>query len=370
MKLFAVKELYESFARAGNAERSDADRRKVNRAFTSKVMGLVKDKQLDISSISFRELWEALVVAEAYRQGVEVEEVVHSTAFPNISGEILSQAMIEGYNAFPTDANSLVRIVPSNMKVETSAGWTAIGAIRPVKEAGNYEEVEAPDEKIVLTDNNKHGGICSLTREAIKFDRTAQLVGRARDIGTEAARYRSQLILEGVIDKNANVYNRTTLYSSGNSNLNTGAGSALGTAGFEAADLALMNQTDEQGNPIWVLGDRPVLMVPTALKATAWKLQNNDYGPAGTALGNDKNYAQNKFDIVVNPYQTTATRWHYGAFKRQFVWFEVWPMETYYRVGQDHEDGFVRDVVLQAKAGFFGGVGALDTKYVNQNNGA
>jgi hypothetical protein len=367
MKLFAVKELYESFSRAHNADRSDNDRRRANKAFTAKVMGLIKEKKMGISDVSFRELWEALVVAEAHRQGMDVEETVHSTAFPNISGEILSQAMIEGYNEFPTDANALVRVVPSNMKVEMSAGWSAIGAIRPVKEKGDYEEVEAPDEKVVLTDNNKHGGVISLTREAIKFDKTQQLIVRARDIGREAARYRSQLILEGVIDKNANVYNRGTLYTG--SNLKTGAGSVLNTSGYEASDLALMNMVDERSNPIWVLGDRPVVMVPTALKAMAWKLKNNEYGPAGTALGNDKNYAQNAFDIVVNPYQTTTTRWHHGAFNRQFVWFEVWPLETFYRTGQQHEDGFFKDLVLQAKVGFFGGVGALDNKYVIQNNG-
>ncbi len=368
MKLFAVKDLYESFARANNAERSDRDMRRANRAFTSRVMGLVKEGKLSLADFNFRELWEALVEAQAHRLGQDVEETVHSSAFPNISGEILSAAMIEGYNMFPTDAMNLVRVVPSNMKTELSAGWTPVGAIRPIKEKGNYEEVEAPDEKVVLTDNNKHGGVISLTREAIKFDKTQQLVGKARGIGTEAARYKSQLILEGVIDKNSNVYNRGTLYTGANAR--SGADSALGTTGYEKADLALMNMVDERSNPIWVLGDRQVMMVPTALKSLAWKLKNNEYGPAGTALGNDKNYAQNQFDIVVNPYQTNTARWHLGAFARQFVWFEVWPLETFFRTGSEHEDGFFRDVVVQAKVGFFGGVGALDNKYVIQNAGS
>jgi hypothetical protein len=367
MKLFAVKDLYESFARANGADRSDRDQRRVNRLFTNKVMGLVKEKKLALTDFDFRELWEALVEAQAYRLGQPVEETVHSSAFPNISGEILSAAMIEGYNAFPTDADALVRVVPSNMKVELSAGWTATGAIRPVKELGNYEEIEAPDEKVVLTDNNKHGGVMSLTRDAIKFDKTQKLVQKAKDIGLEGARYRSQLILEGVIDKNSTVYNRGTLYTG--SNLKTGTDSALGTTGYEASDLALMSFTDEQSKPIWVLGDRPIVMVPPALKAKAWKLKNNEYGPTGTALGNDKNYAQNAFDIVLNPYQTVTTRWHHGAFNRQFVWFEVWPVETYYRLGQDSDDGFFRDVVVSTKISFYGGVGALDNKYVIQNNG-
>lgn len=364
MKMFAVRDLYESFARDYNADRSDRDRRIANKAFTARVMGLVKDKKLKVEDFSFRELWEALVV------GQDLEETASSSAFPNISGEILSAAMIEGYNAYPTQADNLVRIVPSNMKTETSAGWTPLGIIREVKERGDYLELASPDEKIVLTPNKKYGGIISLTREAIKFDKTGQLIVEARDVGAEGRRFREQLILEGVIDKNTNVYNKTTLYSAGNGNLQTGAGSVLGTTGFETCHIAMMKKTDEQGKKIWVMGTRPTLMVPPDLEPMAFKLKNNEYGPTGTALGNDKNFAMNKFDIVVNPYQTVTTRWHYGDFKRQFVWFEVWPLETHFRVGQDHDDGFERDIVMQAKCSFYGGIGALDVKYVDQNNGA
>ncbi len=364
MKLFAVRDLYESFANTYNAERSDADRRKANKAFTSKVMGLVKDKKLKVEDFSFRELWEALVV------GQDLEETAVSSAFPNISGEILSAALIEGYDSYPTQADNLVRVVPSKMKTELSAGWTPLGIIREVKERGDYLEVDAPDEKFVLTPNKKYGGIVSLTREAITFDQTARLLSDCRDIGSEGRRFREQLILEGVIDANSNVYNKTTLYSSGNGNLRTGASSVLGTTGFEGCHVAMMKKTDEQGKKIWVASSKPIMMIPPDLDPMASKLKNNEYGPAGTALGNDKNYAANKFDIVVNPYQSVTTRWHYGDFKRQFRWFEVWPLETFYRMGQNHDDGFERDIVMQAKIGFFGGIGALDVKYVDQNNGA
>ena len=369
IKLLEFKELSEHFARAYHAERSDRDNRIANRAFTQRLMSLVESKKATLEDFSIKEMWEMLVLAPSYSTGVPLEEMIHSSAFPTITGEILSRAMIEGYNEFPTDANSLVRVEPSNRKVETSAGWTPIGGVSKVKEKGDYPEVDFADEKVVLTENNKYGGIVSLTRESIKFDQTQKLIGKARDIGREGARKRSQLILEGVIDKDSNVFNKAQLYTVGNANLLTGAGSVLGNAGFEASELALMNKKDEKNNPIWVLGTMPTIMVPTALKALAWKLKNNEYGPNGTALGNDKNYAQNAFNIVVNPYQTNTTRWHHGDFKSQFVWFEVWPVETAYRTGQDHEDGFVKDIIVQAKVSFMGGVGALDNKYVMQNNG-
>lgn len=362
MKGFAVRDLYESFARANNAEQSDQHRRIANKLFAAKVIGLVEAKKLSYADFSFKELWEALVVSQG------LEENLVSSAFPNISGQIISNVMIEGYNLFPKEGLKLVRVVPSKLKTSLVAGWTAIGTIREVREKEDYLEVIPPDEKTVRIVNKKYGGLISLTKEDIFFDRTGELINRARSIGEEGARFQDQLIMEGVIDKNGTVYDKGILYESDQSNVNTGAASALGTTGFENCYINLLNKTDEQSKKIWVLSDKLQLMCAPALLPTAWKLQNNEYGPQGTA-NLDKNFAQGKFDIIVNPYQTTTTRWHMGSFKRQFRWEEVWPIETFMRVGPDSEDGFKKDVIQSHKISLYGGVGADDFRYVEQNNG-
>lgn len=365
MKGFAVRDLYESFARVNNAEQSEQQRRTVNKAFAAKVMGLVETKKVSISDFSFKELYEALVESQG------LEENLVSSAFPNISGQIISSVMIEGYNLWNKAGLSLVRVVPSKMKVSLVAGWTAIGVIREVKERADYLEIVPPDEKTVQIVNRKYGGLLSLTKEDLFFDRTGELVNRARGIGEETARFQDQLILEGVIDKNSVVYNKGQLYKSdsSNANYNSGAGTVLGSTAFEAGYIKLLKKTDEQSKKIWVLSDRMQIMVPPDLAPSADKLKENQYEVAGTAMSTTANFARNKFDIVVNPYQTVTTRWHMGAFKRQFRWEEVWPFETFLRVGPDTEDGHKKDVIQSHKASIYGGVGADDVKYVEQMNG-
>ncbi len=365
MKAYAIRDIYESFNRKHNAGDTVGGRATANREFSKAVMGLVEAKKVTAADFSFKELFEALVTSQ------NLEEALTSSAFPNISSQIISSVMIEAYQLWPKLGLSMVRVVPSRLKTSLVVGWKSIGVIREVKESEDYLENTPPDEKSVSIPNFKYGGLMSLTKEDIFFDRTGELVNRARGIGEEAARFQDQLIMEGMFDKNSNVYNKGQLFPSNNSktNYHSGAGSVLSTNGFEASYIALLKKVDETSRKIWVMSDKMQLMCPPDLEPQAFKLKNNQYGPANTALGNDVNFAMNKFDIVVNPYMTSTTAWLLGAFKRQFRWEEVWPVETFSRVGQDSEDGFKRDVIQQFKCSLYGGVGADDFKYVEYNAG-
>lgn len=320
-----------------------------------------------IRKVNFEELYKKLV------EDTDLNENLTSSAFPVIAGEMISSVIIDGYQAFPKMGLSLVRTVPSKRKTSQVAGWSAIGRIAEVGERENYPEINPPNEKWYAIDNIKHGGILTLTKESLTFDQTNQLIDRARLAGEEAARRQDELIFDVITGRNANGFKpsgvATTLYSAGNKNLNTT--NPLGSEGWEAADIALTKQVDDNtGKPIWVFGDMPKMIVPASLKFTAWKLRNNDRGAQGTA-NLDRNPAQNAFDYIIDPYAGSASSdWFYGSFNRQFRWEEVWPVETYTRVGQDSEDGFKADVIQQFKVSFFGGCGAVDTRYVNKNTAA
>ncbi len=115
------------------------------------------------------------------------------------------------------------------------------------------------------------------------------------------------------------------------------------------------------------MGDRPLMIVGSTLLATAEKLQKNEHGDLGTA-NLDTNLAQGQFDVVINPYLPSTSSWWYGAPARQFRWEEVWPIETFTRVGQDSEVGFNQDLIQQFKLSFYGGAGAADFRYVIEND--
>lgn len=354
--IIQLVEAYEKkFAPAGTPRELRAAHREIGK----EVGKLLAEGKLDPTKVSFRTLWEGLVTSQ------DLEENLTSSAFPNISGQIISKVMIDAYEAFPKEADKLMRTVPSKLKVSRIAGWTALGTIERVQERQDYPELQPPDEKIQTIVNKKYGGILSLTKEDIYFDQTGELVDRAKQIGEEGARFRQELMFAALCDNGGNSLSGADLYSSGNSNLLTT--NPLGTTGWETVRKNLLGKKDERNKPIWVFGDRPTLVIPPALISTAEKLQKNEYGDLGTA-NLDVNLARGSFDIVVNPYWTTnETNWWYGAFKRQFRWEEVWPVEVFMRVGQDTEEGFKADVIQQHKCSFYGGAGAVDTKYVYQN---
>lgn len=351
-----------------NASGSRRGMKEAHRSIAAKVSEAMRTKEgkLDMAlvrRVNWRNLWEKLVVEQ------DLEENLTSSAFPTIAGELISSVIIDGYESFPKNALRLMRTVPSRRKISQIVGWSAIGRVTNVGERENYPEIDPPKEKVFTINNEKHGAIVSLTKETIFFDQTNELINRARQIGEEAARRQDEIGWAALDGSASDAFNpagvATPLYSGGNNNLNTS--NPLGTAGWEAADVALTQQVDDNtGKPIWVFSDRPVMVVPAGLKHVAWKLRNNDRGDLG-GPNLDMNPAKDAFDFIINPYAASQTEWFYGSFIRQFRWEEIWPVETFSRVGQDTDEGFKADVIQSFKVGFFGGAGAVETRYVSKN---
>ena len=60
--------------------------------------------------------------------------------------------------------------------------------------------------------------------------------------------------------------------------------------------------------------------------------------------------------------------WYIGDFQRQFVWTEIWPVQTFLQRSESSA-AFERDVVLRVKARYFGGISAVDTAFVTKVSG-
>jgi hypothetical protein len=372
MKEIQIRNVWESFERKHNASGTPKGRSVANREFAKTVIGLLESKKIGWSDISFTEMYRQLV------HDTDLVESLDTSAFPTMTGQIILKKVIDSYQKFPMHGRNLVPTIPGELPNEDKIiGWTEVGLLSEVKEREHYKDISPPSEKFVRVRKVKRGGLLPITEEIIKYDRTGQYLTRASAIGEEAARTQEEVILKGVIDVDANVYDLGDLYASPstsggtNGNAFSGADTALGTAGWEKAHVKLMEQTDSQGRPIWAFGDRPSLMVPPRLEPTASKLKLGEYGDLGTA-NLDVNLAKNAFDVVVNPYYaslTTSKVWHYGAFPRQFVWVEDFPLQVFQLSGQQSEQGFRRDVIVEFKVRFQGGIGATGTEYVLRMSG-
>lgn len=315
---------------------------------------------------SLQELWDAFERdAKGYTRSVN--EAVSSDMFPTITGELISNKVIAGYNMVQTIGDKLTTTMPSNLKVDTIVGFGASEGPDEVPEGHAYND-SSIDEKWVTIDHTKYGRIIRVTEEAIQFDRTGQLLMRAQRIGEKAAQYKEQLIVEGVQDVNSDVFNpsgaaaayyRTS--ASGDRKINSRASTPFGEDGLKEAMNLMHDMTDEEDDYISLTLGPLYLLVPYDLWVQASQMLKSTLVPEGTE--NAVNVWKGMFTILTSPYISaqSPTTWYIGDFARDFVWSEIWPLQTFtLRPGSTVE--FDRDIKSSHKVRFYGNIGAIDDK--------
>lgn len=362
--------------------------------------------------LSLRVLWEGLVgpveetLAFAMRSSgrlnvIEMQEAVDSTAFTSATSVLIASKVIEGYQQPNMIGMELVTNMPSRLKQERVVGFTSLEGPQEVPEGMAYNESSFA-EKYVTTDTAKKGRILAITEEAIFFDQTGQVLVRAAQLGEQTRLEQEEVILAGVIDvgtATANGYKSVyrpsgtaeTLYAAGNNNyLSTATPLVDWTDVDEAMQYHAENVRDDRAASS---ERRPIMFFPREL-LVARKL-------AGTAARILTATEQRSGDITTgtgqqvisgNPLRniTPGLRalsspmldylagltgsnyddsddWFLGDFKRQFFWQEIWPLQVL-RARQDDDAAFRRDVVVQHKVRYFGGIFAAEERYVIKVN--
>ncbi len=173
-------------------------------------MALIEDEgqhRLRPEDFSIREVWEEMV-GPCHTTGLGenagtgfiglTEDAVDSAAFSNIIGVLIAAKVIEGYNMPGYIGDRLVTTMPSKLRQERYAGFTAVGQPRDVAEGMPYEETGFHD-KFSTSEAFKKGRLLNLTEEAILFDQTGQLLMRAGKLGEQARLERETVILQGIV---------------------------------------------------------------------------------------------------------------------------------------------------------------------------
>lgn len=321
--------------------------------------------QMQPEDYSIKEIWDACT------KGASVTEAVASTSFPKLTGELINSTLISAYDGAATIGDDLITTVSSNVEIETFAGITAAETPIEVGEGQEYSD-SSITEKYVTARSRKFGRLLSLTEETLYFDKTGQIIDRAREIGTQAAQYKEMQIVQGAIDQlsGASVYNPssvgTAVYSTTNGNLKSS--NAFSEGGLEAVQrLAHIMKNDSLGDDedsyILINLENTVLLVPQELELEAWQMANSILIPEGSE--NAMNFYKGKFKVRSSPYLTadSATTWYWGDFKKNYRWVEVWPLQTFTQP-PTHEDAFKSDIKTRFKVRYFGTPTFLDVKYV------
>ncbi|WP_437227459.1 hypothetical protein SH661x_000360 [Planctomicrobium sp. SH661] len=319
--------------------------------------------------------------------------------FQVVTGELIGRKVIEGYE---DDAgfigDRLVTVIPSRFRNTKIAGFRALAGPTEVAEGHSYEE-STFEEKFVTSQESKQGRILSINEELIAFDQTGEIHRRAMALGYYLRQERERTIVRAVTDADASsgkyVYRPSgtgqALYASNGSNRNyVGSGNTTSTS-FNAA-IALVDWTDiEQvlhyratevrddridGQQRPIVAPARQILVSEKLRGTARSIVQSTEIQLSSDAGDARvaNPVHNLLEVLSSPFideqgGSAVTTWYLGDFRRQFLWTEIWPVQTFLQRSEG-SSAFDRDVVLRVKARYFGGVSAVDTAFVTRVAGA
>jgi len=380
--------------------------------FYHKICTLLNEKELSVDDFSYYELADACGVLprlRSLRESVSPEGAVTAllresnpgvgtNLFQVITGELIGRKVIEGYeDSSGFIGNKLVSVMPSRMRNQKIAGFTALAGPSDVAEGHPYEE-STFEEKYVTTEESKKGRILSINEELISFDQTGEINRRAMALGHYLRQERERTIVRAVTDADSGagkyVYRPNgggqALYATDGSHRNyIGSGNTT-SSGFDAAvplddwtdiDTGLSYRATEvkddriDGTPRPIVMPVKQMLVPETLRGTALSIINST---DVTVMANDQetrfaNPVKGLVEVLSSPFVdevggAALQDWYLGDFQKQFVWTEIWPVQTFLQQN-DSDAAFERDVVMRVKVRYYGGISAVDTVHVTKVDG-
>jgi hypothetical protein len=294
----ANSKVIEAAIRLNSTERSEI----VEKAYSQEILEAAsKYRQMGIKRL-FEEccLMEGKSISAARSSERELIQAAFSTAsLPTIMYSTMSKVLLDSYRAVPSVAREVSKKLTANdFKTHTGLRLTGdsrmleVGADGEIKH-GNLGESAYPFR--VNTVARKFG----ITRQMLLNDdigalmEIPQMLGRGAAVAVEEAFWK--LVLS----------NANNFFSTGNTNIVSGATSVLGIAGLARVVQAFRDQTDESGIPI-LLTPR-FLVVPTSLEVKARELFVSTNiiavgtGPAESVRG-DANIFSGMYQPLVSPY--------------------------------------------------------------------
>jgi hypothetical protein len=164
----------------------------------------------------------------------EAGEAVDVSAFSNITGQLIFTRILEGWEQPGFIADELFETIDSKLDGEK---FPFLGRIKSegekVPPGKEYPETSFGERFIQTPSTDKYGMIVSITKEAIFFDRTAQMLQRAGEIGERLRMGKEKRQLDVFLGAVNNYSFMGTTYSSyqtsgGGGGSNTGTASSTG----------------------------------------------------------------------------------------------------------------------------------------------
>lgn len=316
---------------------------------------------------------------------LEAGDGVDVTAFLNVTGQVVYSKILDAYRQEAFVISKLVGTIPTRLDGEKIPGVGRISdEVTEVHPGMPYPHVGFGEDYIETPSTTKRGLIVPVTREAIFFDRTNLVLGRAAEVGEILGLNKEKRLIDLVIGAANNYRWKGTDYD-------TYYGADDGGPWVNALDdNELVDWTDvdavEQlfaeildpntGEPVLVQATT-VLVMP-AYRHAAHRVFNAveiDYAPTGSAtttvapnpLGTyrvrESRLAYHRIIASGVPADDAKTWWFVGDFNKAFAYMENWPI-TVTQSPAGSEADFNQDIVVRFKASERGAAAVLNPRYV------
>lgn len=327
----------------------------------------------------------------AYASSVtESMDAVDSTAFSNVTGQLLINAVMEAYNNPAFAISNLFPVISTRLNGERIPGIGKVGDKGEIVEEGMpFPHVGLGEDYIDTPATDKRGLIIPITKEAIFFDRTGLILERAREVG-EALRINKEKrcidVLIGAVNNHKwkgttyNTYQASTPWK----NLLAGAAYDLADwTDIDAAEQLFAEMTDPNtGEPVAISGMQ--LIATPARKHTVNRITNATevrYTAPGAATEtlapnpvtgytstiSSWLYSRLQSQLGLTADQAKAT-WFAGDVAKAFRYMENWGL-TVVQAPQNSEAEFNQDIVARFKASERGVPVAWNPRFVVKVNG-
>ena len=339
----------------------------------------IKEKKLKPDDFSIRDLAESFIEDGSewvrnltsrkggFKNLQEAANAVDTTAFSNITGQIVYNKILEGYENPDFLWPNVCETIPTQfINGERMAGIGGLGdAAELVDEAMPYPMVGTNEEYVDTPATQRRGMIVPVTRDIIIADRTGLLMDRCGNTGHYLGINKEKRVLDAVLGV-TNSYKRngtaTNTYLTSGAYINQATNLLVNYTNIEAAELGLSAITDPNtGEPI--LQNPNTIIVPLALRKTAERIVNaTQVGAVDNTVSAStiRTYFNNLpklqgsggYTILTSAYvkqrTNSATNWFLGDPKKCFAYMEVWKIETE-QAGNNSEMAFTNDIFMRFK---------------------
>ena len=316
---------------------------------------------------------------------LEAGHAVDTSAFANISGQIVFSKVKEGYEGPEFMWPQLCETVPTQFNGEKIPGIGGLADIAEAIDEGQpYPLAGLAEEWIETPETTKRGFIVPVTKEAIFFDRTNAVLKEASRVGYWLGVNKEKRVVDVATGQTNNWNYKGTAYntfaaSAGHGWVNQLTDVLSDYTDIEAAELLFDAMTDKiTAEPL--LRTANTLIVPTALKHTAFKLLN------ATELRHTPDPATNTADNVqlsaspiaglyqmltgqmIKARTSSATAWFLGNPKKAFAYMENFALTTQ-QAASNSEADFTQDIVMRYKCSERGVACVLDPTWMVYSTG-